>query len=194
MQLEFDIRSLAGSAFNGIPVLTNRTVEQTIRLRENESSVLSGIIQSSDIRSISGLPYISATPIVKDLIGANADNSQKTETFIVITPRALRLTPHDAPALYAGPGEPATPPAPPHPTQPPQPGPPQPPPPAAAAAAAAPGGPAGPQPPAAPGQPGTLPGAPQPPIGGVLQPRPGVNLNLDYLASTVTAVESPVHV
>src|ERR1019366_8358904 len=86
-------------------------IEQTIRLRENESSVLSGIIQSSDIRSISGLPWTSTTPIARDLIGQNADTGQKTETFIVITPRALRLPAHNVPALYAGPGEPATPPA-----------------------------------------------------------------------------------
>ena len=55
LQLQFEIRSLAGSSINGIPVLSNRTIEQTIRLRENESSVLSGIIQSSDIRSINWL-------------------------------------------------------------------------------------------------------------------------------------------
>jgi Flp pilus assembly secretin CpaC len=157
LQLQFDIRALAGSSINGIPVLSNRTIEQTIRLHEDESSVLSGIIQSSDIRSISGLPYISATPIVKDLIGANADNSQKTETFIVITPRALRLPPHDAPALYAGPGEPATPPAGPAPAA--QPAPPQPPPP----------GP--PQPGAA--QPAPVPGAQPPPPGSQQQPPPG---------------------
>ena len=47
LQLEFDIRSLAGSSFNGIPVLSNRTIEQTIRLRENESSVLSGILSTA---------------------------------------------------------------------------------------------------------------------------------------------------
>ena len=151
LQLQFDIRSLAGSAINGIPILSNRTIEQTIRLRENESSVLSGIIQSSDIRSISGLPWTSTTPIVRDLIGQNADTGQKTEMFIIITPRALRLPTRNVPALYAGPGEPATPPAG-------QPGPPGAPPP-------------GPQPPPAPGQPPPAQGVPTPPLGGVQQPR-----------------------
>ncbi len=40
LHLEFDIKSLAGSSVNGIPVLSNRTIDQTIRLRENETSVL----------------------------------------------------------------------------------------------------------------------------------------------------------
>jgi type II secretory pathway component GspD/PulD (secretin) len=124
LQLEFDIRSLAGTAFNGIPVLSNRTIEQTIRLRENESSVLSGILSDSDIRSITGWPGTSLLKGIGDLTGENMDTGQKTETFIVITPRALRYPAHDFPALYAGRGEPATPAAPP-----PQPGVPQPPPP-----------------------------------------------------------------
>lgn len=124
LQLEFDIRSLAGTAFNGIPVLSNRTIEQTIRLRENESSVLSGILSDSDIRSITGWPGTSLARGIGDLTGENMDTGQKTETFIVITPRALRYPAHDFPAIYAGRGEPATPAAPVGP----QPGPPFPPP------------------------------------------------------------------
>ena len=146
LQLEFDIRSLAGTAFNGIPVLSNRTIEQTIRLRENESSVLSGILSDSDIRSITGWPGTSLVKGIGDLTGENMDTGQKTETFIVITPRALRYPAHDFPALYAGRGEPATPAA-----LPPQPGLPQPPPPP----------PGTPVPP--PGTPAPPPGATQPP-------------------------------
>jgi Flp pilus assembly secretin CpaC len=158
LQLEFDIRSLAGSSFNGIPVLSNRTIEQTIRLRENESSILSGIIQSSDIRSITGWPGASTAPVVGPLTGLNNDTNQQTETFIVITPRALRFPPHDVPALYAGHGEPATPPTP----LPPQAAPPQPPIP----------GPAN----QIPGQPPLPPGAQQPPAGRIFPPGlPGPN-------------------
>ena len=112
LQLEFDIRSLAGSSVNGIPVLANRTVEQTVRLRENESSVLFGIIHSNEARSVSGLPWSSTSPGVGLLTGENATDNQHTEMLIVITPRALRLPPHQMPAIYAGRGEPSAPPAP----------------------------------------------------------------------------------
>jgi Flp pilus assembly secretin CpaC len=115
LHLEFEIRSLAGSSVNGIPVLSNRTIDQTIRLRENETSVLSGIIQSSEMRSISGLPWTILAPGVGDLTGDHTESNQKTETYILITPRALRLPTHNLPALYAGHGEPATPPTPPPP-------------------------------------------------------------------------------
>ncbi len=125
LQLQFDIKSLTGSSINGIPILSNRNIEQTIRLRENETSIVSGILQSSQIGSTSGLPWTSTAPGVGLLTGEDNINNQKTELLILVTPRALRLPPHDVPAVYAGRGEPATPPAAPQPGPPgvPQPGP-----------------------------------------------------------------------
>ena len=111
LQLQFDIKSLTGSSINGIPILSNRNIEQTIRLRENETSVLSGILQSSDIQSTSGLPWVSTAPGIGLLTGEETGNVQKTELLILVTPRALRLPPRQAPALYAGRGEPSAPPS-----------------------------------------------------------------------------------
>jgi general secretion pathway protein D len=127
LQLQIDIKNLTGTNINGIPILSNRSIEQTIRLRENETSVLSGILQSSAIRSTSGLPWTSTAPGIGLLTGENTANIQQSELLILVTPRALRLPPHDFPAVYAGRGEPSTPPAGPAPAPPPpgfpQPGP-----------------------------------------------------------------------
>lgn len=109
LQLQFDIKSLTGSSINGIPILSNRTIEQTIRLRENETSILSGILQSNEIRTTSGLPWTSTAPGIGLLTGENTANIQQSEMLILVTPHALRLPPHDVPAVYAGRGEPATP-------------------------------------------------------------------------------------
>ncbi len=76
LQLEFDIKSLSGSSINGIPVLTNRTVEQTVRLRENETSVLSGLIQLNKSSTLSGLPWTSSAPGVGLLTGENTSDNQ----------------------------------------------------------------------------------------------------------------------
>jgi len=134
LQLQFDIKSLTGTNINGIPILSNRQIEQTIRLRENETSILSGILQSNEIRTTSGLPWTSVAPGIGLLTGEDTTNIQQAELLILVTPRALRLPPHDVPAVYAGRGEPATPPsappavpqpgpaAAPNPNQPPQPG------------------------------------------------------------------------
>jgi len=108
LHLEFDIKSLTGTSVNGIPILSSRTVEQTVRLRENETSILSGILQSNEANVIRGLPYSATAPGVGDLTGQNSNNLDDTELLILVTPRALRLPPHDVPALYAGHGEPSS--------------------------------------------------------------------------------------
>jgi hypothetical protein len=113
LQLQFDIKSLTGSSINGIPILSNRNIEQTIRLRENETSIVSGILQSNKIGSSSGLPWTSTAPGIGLLTGEDTTNIQQTELLILVTPRALRLPPHDVPAVYAGRGEPSTAPTPP---------------------------------------------------------------------------------
>jgi type II secretory pathway component GspD/PulD (secretin) len=108
LQLQFDIKSLTGSSINGIPILSNRNIEQTIRLRENETSILSGILQSNKITSSSGLPWISTEPGIGLLTGEDTTNDQESELLILVTPRALRAPPHEVPAVYAGRGEPSS--------------------------------------------------------------------------------------
>ncbi|HYR90116.1 MAG TPA: FG-GAP-like repeat-containing protein [Terriglobia bacterium] len=153
LHLEFDIRSLSGSSINGIPVLTNRTLDQTIRLRENQTSVLSGIVEASEARAISGLPLTATAPGAGYLTGNQTTDTKDLETLFIITPRALRVPPHNPRALYAGRGEPSTPPAPVTPL---------------------PGIPAPPGPPPGVQQPPPPPGVlPAPPAGGFPQPLPG---------------------
>ena len=141
LQLQFDIKNLTGTNINGIPILSNRNIEQTIRLRENETSVLSGMIQTSGIRTSSGLPWTSTVPGIGLLTGEDSSNIQQTELLILVTPRALQFPPHEVPAVYAGRGEPSTPPS----------GP-----------ATGPLGPQNPNQPPVPGRAPVLPGAPQP--------------------------------
>jgi type II secretory pathway component GspD/PulD (secretin) len=111
LQLQFDIKSLTGSSINGIPILSNRNIEQTIRLRENETSILSGILQSNKMTSSSGLPWVSTVPGIGLLTGEDTSNNQQSELLILVTPRALRVPPHAGPAIYAGRGEPSSPPS-----------------------------------------------------------------------------------
>jgi hypothetical protein len=129
LQLLFEIRNLAGSALNGIPIISNRTIEQSVRLRENETTIISGMLERDEMRSISGLPGLASIPIGGVLTGKLQSRPRDSELIIMITPRQLRLMPVAGRALYAGRGdEPTphgggegTPPPQPTPSQPPQP-------------------------------------------------------------------------
>jgi len=150
LNLQFDITALTGQNVNGIPILSNRTIEQAVRLRANETSILSGLIQSSEIRSITGWPGLAGLPLLGPVASDRSKQQSDTELIIAITPRQLRLSPRADRTFYAGRGAGTT--APPEPAGPgqvpPQPGAP----PAPGAAPPLPGTPAPPQPGPGPGQ------------------------------------------
>ena len=104
LNMQFDISALTGQDVNGIPILSNRTIEQVVRLRANETSILSGLIQSSEIRSITGWPGIAQLPVIGPITSDRNKTKSDTELVIAITPRQLRLTPRQDRTFYAGRG------------------------------------------------------------------------------------------
>ena len=101
LNMQFDISTLTGQDVNGLPILSNRTIQQVVRLRANETSILSGLIESSEIRSITGWPGLTFLgPLPSDRSKQQSD----TELVIAITPRQLRLTPREGRTFYAGRG------------------------------------------------------------------------------------------
>jgi hypothetical protein len=105
LDLQFDISSLSGQNVNGIPILSNRSIKQTVRLKEDQTSLLSGIIQSNESKTITGLPGLAEAGPLGYLAGVRGNQNSKTELVIAITPRRLRLAPHVDNSLYAGRGE-----------------------------------------------------------------------------------------
>ena len=105
LQLEFEIRALAGSAVNGIPILSNRTLSQTVRVKENEPTLITGMTDTEETRSIAGLPGFAGVPVLKYAFSSKNHTFQDTELLIVITPRRLRLADHLTRTIYAGRGD-----------------------------------------------------------------------------------------
>src|SRR6266478_1340530 len=103
--LEFEIRSLAGSSVNGIPVLSNRTLTQTVRVKLDETTLIGGLTDTEETRSISGLPGFAETPIAGYLFGGRKNSLQDTELLILITPRKLHRADHLTRAIFAGRGD-----------------------------------------------------------------------------------------
>jgi tetratricopeptide (TPR) repeat protein len=133
--LEFEIRALSGSSVNGIPILSNRTLTQTIRVKEDEPTLIGGLTDMEETRSITGLPGFAKIPVLGYAFGGRKNLLQDTELLILVTPRRLRLTDHLTRTIFAGRGDtsgrgatnPGTLQSPaPEPPQPPQPQPPQP--------------------------------------------------------------------
>ena len=90
---------------NGIPILSNRTLSQTIRVKENEPSLISGLMDREETRSLTGLPGFAEIPGAGYAFGARNNSLQDTELLIVITPRTLRLADRLTRTIFAGRGD-----------------------------------------------------------------------------------------
>jgi hypothetical protein len=106
LQLEFDISSLSGQSFNAIPVISNDTISQTVRVKQNETAVLAGILQRQKSTALDGTPGIAAIPEIGLFEGDQSRQSENTELLILVTPRMVRYAPRTDHVIYAGQGAP----------------------------------------------------------------------------------------
>lgn len=101
LQLEFEIRALAGSSINGIPVITNRTLSQTVRIKEDEPTIIGGLLDNEETRTLTGLPGFANLPGAAGyLFGQRHTTAQDTEMVILITPHKLRLKDRVSRSVY----------------------------------------------------------------------------------------------
>lgn len=105
LQLHFDLTGLAGPSFNSIPVLTNDSLEQTVRLKENETTLLAGILQPSVSNALNGIPGLAEAPGLGVLAGNKNVQQSDTQLLILITPRMVQLAQRKDVTIYAGHGE-----------------------------------------------------------------------------------------
>ncbi len=72
------------------PIISQRTVEQVIRLREGEASILGGILNQQDNQSWSGIPGLSSIPILKYLFGSKDHTISDDELVFLVVPHIVR--------------------------------------------------------------------------------------------------------
>jgi type II secretory pathway component GspD/PulD (secretin) len=102
LQLEFEIRALSGSSINGIPIITNRTISQTVRVKAEEPTLIGGLLDNEETKTLTGLPGFANLPIVGYAFGQRNTTAQDTEMIILITPHKLRLGDRVSRSLYVG--------------------------------------------------------------------------------------------
>ncbi len=102
LQLEFEIRALAGANINGIPIITNRTLSQTVRLKEGEPTIIGGLLDNQESRTLTGLPGFANLPVAGYFFGRRDTTAQDTEMVILVTPHKMRLQDRVSRSIYVG--------------------------------------------------------------------------------------------
>jgi len=105
LQMEYELKALAGTSVNGIPIISNQSAKQTIRLKEGETSIVTGLLDREQTNALTGIPGLARIPYAGYLFGSHNDSFSDDELLILITPRKLRVPFRDSPAFYAGRGD-----------------------------------------------------------------------------------------
>jgi len=111
MKLNIEDSSVSGSStISGVtePIIAQKTSEQTIRLREGEASVLSGILNKQDIISMSGIPGLGELPLLRYVFGSKSHEVIDDEVVFVLVPHIVRgqdLTPLNLRRIDTGAGQ-----------------------------------------------------------------------------------------
>ncbi|HEY1901304.1 MAG TPA: cohesin domain-containing protein [Terracidiphilus sp.] len=93
LKIKIEVSSQASSVtISGVtePIIAQNIVDQVIRLREGEASILGGIQENQDQVSWSGIPGLSSIPILRYLFGSKDHTITSTELVFLVVPHIVR--------------------------------------------------------------------------------------------------------
>ena len=108
MKLLVEVSSVTGyQNIGGIqqPIISQRKIEHEIRLKENEVSILGGLIDRIDTKTLNGWPWLAKIPVMRYLFSTENLEHQDNEDIIVLVPHIVRMpewTKANLRSLYSG--------------------------------------------------------------------------------------------
>jgi general secretion pathway protein D len=93
LKIKIEVSSQSGSVtISGVtePIFSQRVVDQVIRLREGEASILGGIQNKQDTQSSTGIPGLSSIPILKYIFGSRDHTINDDELVFLVVPHVVR--------------------------------------------------------------------------------------------------------
>ncbi len=69
-----------------VPGLDVRRADTTVEIPSGNSLVIAGLLQSEAVKGMSGLPGISKTPVLGDLVSSDSFQRSETELVVIVTP------------------------------------------------------------------------------------------------------------
>src|SRR5947208_10004325 len=97
-----DDKSVAGVT---VPTFVQRKVTTRLRLRDGESNLLAGLLQTRDVNNVQGFPGAIHVPILKQLFSGNQITGDQTDIVMLLTPHIIRtqeITEENLRPIYIG--------------------------------------------------------------------------------------------
>lgn len=95
LKLAIEVSSQNGNVtISGVtePIISQRKIEQVIRLREGEANIVGGIISKQDTRSSNGTPGLGEVPLLKYFFSSQSHEVQNDEIVFLLIPHVVRAS------------------------------------------------------------------------------------------------------
>ncbi|MDH3627042.1 MAG: cohesin domain-containing protein [Acidobacteriota bacterium] len=87
------------------PIIGTRQIQSVLRLRDGETNVIAGLIQTTDQDTLSGVPGLIDIPGIRRIFSNSSQQSTETDIIMTLTPRIVRIpdiTEEDLMTLWVG--------------------------------------------------------------------------------------------
>jgi len=94
LKVAVEVSSVTGYSTIGTlqePIISQRRIEHDVRLKEGEISILGGLFERTETKSINGWPGLASVPFLNYLFAQQNRATVDDEVLIVLTPRIVRL-------------------------------------------------------------------------------------------------------
>lgn len=100
LQLQLQLRALAGQSFNGVPVIGNREYDASIMLADGEPAVVAGEVTRTEALAMSGIPGLGFVPGLNKITTQNSKEIDEDELLVVITPHIVSRSTYESSVVY----------------------------------------------------------------------------------------------
>jgi type II secretory pathway component GspD/PulD (secretin) len=73
----------------GYPVIANRKVDSTLRVKDNETIVLGGLLRDIDSQTVTKIPFLADIPIFGKIFQNRERTRTRDEVVFLITPHVI---------------------------------------------------------------------------------------------------------
>ena len=93
LEVEAQYQVLTGASINGLPVISNRALKNTTRLKFGEWSIIAGLLTTNEARTLSGLAGINRVPFLGPLTNTHTNTGSRDQVLILMRPVLLSPPP-----------------------------------------------------------------------------------------------------
>ncbi len=92
LKLDFELTFITSPGTNFLPpTIGNRSLNTMIRLQDNETSLLAGLLRDTERKTLRGFPGLTELPVLKHIFSGNKNEVDQTDIILTITPRIIKF-------------------------------------------------------------------------------------------------------